>query len=247
VIAAQNGNAAAFYTLYILTGAALLYYSRQMNKKCPACSAVNFFDAKTCVRCKTAMTGIEYNNIAPRRSGVRLLSRVVICIFVCIAVIFGFYLSLMVSAKSLSSEQRIEVRNAIVVLNDRGFSSEIRLLYHIAAFRSEDNWLNASVAKENAYAATNFPFEIITLYPDFFTYPADETERAAILLHESRHLRGEDEHDAYAFVWKHHKQLGWTKEKYQNSVVWRNVRKQTKDNAPGLFVCDEKELGDCTE
>lgn len=178
-----------------------------------------------------------------------MLSRIVICIFVCFAAIFGFYLSLLVSAKSLSIEQRIEVRRAIALLNEHGLSSEIFLLYHFAAFRSEDNWLNASVAKENAYAATNFPFEIVTLYSDFFTYPADETERAAILLHESRHLHGEDEHDAYAYVWKHRKQLGWTKDKYSRSVVWRNVRKQTVDNVPELFVCEENdiEVADCTE
>lgn len=218
-----------------------------MNKKCPACNVVNFPDAEQCVRCKTSLVGSENNHAARRSSVSRIISRVVICVFVCFAAIFGFYLSLMASAESLSSQQRIEVRKAIDVLHERGFSSEIFLLYHFAAFRSEDNWLNASVAKENAYAATNFPFAIVTLYPDFFTYPRDETERAAILLHESRHLRGEDEHDAYAFVWKHHKQLGWTKGKYGDSVVWRNIRKQTKDNAPELFVCDVNEFGDCTE
>jgi len=139
------------------------------------------------------------------------------------------------------------VRKAIAVLNDRGFTNETFLLQHFSVFRSEDNWLNASVAKENAYAAANFPFEIVTLYPDFFTYPVDEVERAAILLHESRHLRGEDEHDAYKFVWEHRKQLGWTKDKYRESPVWSNIRNQTKDNVPELFVCEGKELNDCTE
>lgn len=220
-----------------------------MNKKCPACNVVNFPNALECVRCRSSLAGLETNSIGGRSSRSRLLTRIVVCVVVCIAVIFGFYLSLMVSAKSLSSAQKNEVRKSIAVLNERGFSSDIFLLYHLTAFRSEDNWLNASVAKENAYAATNFPFEIVTLYPDFFTYPLDETERAAILLHESRHLRGEDEHDAYAFVWKHHKQLGWTKEKYAKSVVWRNIRKQTKENVPELFICDgnDIEIGDCTE
>lgn len=217
-----------------------------MNKKCPACNVVNFADAEECVRCRMSLT--TENVHAVKRSPVsRLIIRVVICVFVCFAVIFGFYLSLMASARPISSEQRVEVRKAMAVLHERGFSNEIFLLHFFAVFRSEDNWLNASVAKENAYAATNFPFEIVTLYPDFFTYPRDETERAAILLHESRHLRGEDEHDAYAFVWKHHKKLGWTKEKYGDSVVWLNIRKQTKDNVPELFVCRDKEYGDCTE
>jgi hypothetical protein len=178
-----------------------------------------------------------------------LISRVVICIAVCGTVILGFYLSLTASAKPLSPEQGYQVRRALAVLNEQGFSDEIFLLAHFSVFRSEDNWLNASVAKENAYAATNFPFEIITLYADFFTYPVDETERAAILLHESRHLRGEDEHDAYKFVWLNRKQLGWTREKYARSEVWQNVRKQTRENVPELFICDgnDLEMGDCTE
>ena len=107
--------------------------------------------------------------------------------------------------------------------------------------------MNASVAKENAYAATNFPFEIITLYPDFFTYPADDTERAAILLHEARHLRGKDEADAYRFVWEHRKQLGWIEKQYSGSAVWRNVRQQTHETVPDLFVCDKNINGDCDE
>lgn len=220
-----------------------------MNIKCPACNVVNFPDAQECVRCRSSLAGIKNNNVVRKSAVSRVLMRIVICVFVCIAVVFGFYLSLMVSAKSLSREQKSEVRKAIDVLNERGFSGEIILLYHFTAFRSEDNWLNASVAKENAYAATNFPFEIVTLYPDFFTYPVDDIERAAILLHESRHLRGEDEHAAYEYVWMHRKQLGWTKEKYSRSVVWRNVRNQTKDNVPELFVCDgnDLEIGDCTE
>ena len=114
-------------------------------------------------------------------------------------------------------------------------------------FRSNDNWLNASIEKENAYAATNFPFEIITLYPDFFSYPLDDTERAAILLHEAKHLQGKDEKEAYEFVWKNRKKLGWVSEKYRNSVILTAVRKQTKELSPNLFVCDINPFGDCTE
>ncbi len=217
-----------------------------MNKKCHACNVVNFPNAETCVRCNASLNGGEK---VRKNTASRLLTRALICIAVCIAVIMGFYLSLTASAKGLSPEQGHQVRKAIAVLNERGFSDDIFLLAHFSIFRSEDNWLNASVAKENAYAAANFPFEIITLYPDFFTYPIDETERAAILLHESRHLRGEDEHDAYQYVWMHRKQLGWTRDKYSQSVVWRNIRSQTQDNVPEMFVCDDNdiEFGDCTE
>jgi hypothetical protein len=163
------------------------------------------------------------------------------------AVLFGFYLSLIASARSLAMDQKYAVRRAIAVLREKGFDDEVLLLESLTVFRSNDNWLNASVAKENAYAATNFPFEIMTLYPDFFTYPMDDTERAAVLLHESKHLAGKDEHDAYEFVWKNRRQLGWVKEKYGSSPVWENVRRQTMENVPELFICDRNEFNDCTE
>lgn len=166
---------------------------------------------------------------------------------VCIVVLTGFYLSLIGSASSLSIEEKQSVRASIAILREKGFADEVLLLETFAVFRSNDNWLNASVAKENAYAATNFPFEIITLYPDFFTYPIDDTERAAILLHEARHLAGKDEHDAYEFVWKHRRQLGWTSESYGKSPVWLNIRGQTRENVPMLFICDFLEAGDCTQ
>jgi hypothetical protein len=218
-----------------------------MNKKCSECRLVNFPDAVLCARCETEL--IETVNVAGNRSLWRsgFIVRAIVCICVCFVVILGFYLSLLVSAKSLTIEEKSTVRKAITVLKDKGFVSEATLLEHFTAFRSNDNWLNASVAKENAFAATNFPFEIMTLYSDFFTYPTDDTERAAILLHEAKHLAGKNEHDAYEFVWKNRKQLGWTRDKYLDSPVWSNIRKQTRDNAPELFVCDFNEFGDCTE
>jgi hypothetical protein len=152
-----------------------------------------------------------------------------------------------VSAKSLDREQKSKVKSAIAVLRDRGFPTEVMLLENFTVYRSNDNWLNASVAKENAYAATNFPFEIMTVYSDFFAYPLDDTERAAILLHEAQHLKGKDERAAYEFVWRNRAKLGWTKEKYSHSPVWQNVRNQTRDNAPNLFICEGEEFGDCTE
>ena len=121
------------------------------------------------------------------------------------------------------------------------------MLEHFAVFRGTDNWFNSLVPKENAYAATNFPFEIMTVYPDFFAYPVDDVERAAILLHEARHLKGGDEKDAYEFVWKNRFKLGWTKEGYYNSPVWKNVRRQTREYAPGLFACPGNDFDDCTE
>jgi len=218
-----------------------------MSKRCPICGLINFHSAVSCARCDTRLD--DANNLTADRSNwwSRFAVRALVCFFVCIVAILGFYLSLIASAKPLTFEQKATVRTAIGILKEKGFSREAMLLEDFTIFRADDNWLNASVPKENAYAATNFPFEIMTLYPDFFTYPVDDTERAAILLHEARHLAGKDEKDAYAFVWKNRKRLGWTEDKYRSSVVWRNVRDQTRDNAPNIFVCDSNEFGDCTQ
>lgn len=176
----------------------------------------------------------------------KILRRVVVCIFVCVLSVFGFYLSLVFSSKPLSYQDKQTIQSSIDILQAKGFSEEAFMLNYLSAFRSSDNWLNASVPKENAYAATNFPFEIITIYRDFFTYPVDDTERAAILLHEAQHLKGADEKEAYEFVWKNRRKLGWSEENYANSVIWQNVRKQTKEFVPNLFVCDVNPYGDCT-
>ena len=199
------------------------------------------------MRCEAALTGPNVTLKEKHSFAGWMLIRAGAIVTTCIVITAGFYLSLITSAERLSYEQKETVRRATDVLRDRGFDTEAMLLSRITAFRASDNWLNASVAKENAYAATNFPFEIMTLYPDFFTYPADDVEKAAILLHEARHLMGEGEKDAYAFVWKHRRQLGWTQDKYGTSPVWTNVREQTRDLVPELFNCADKLMGDCTD
>ncbi len=151
------------------------------------------------------------------------------------------------TSKPLSFDEKQTVKNAIKVLDEKGFSNEVFLLNYLTSFRSNDHWLNASVEKESAYAATNFPFEIMTIYPDFFQLSIDDTERAAILLHEAKHLEGKDETEAYKFVWENRKKLGWTKETHGNSQVWQSVRKLTKEYSPELFVCEFNAFGDCTE
>lgn len=215
-----------------------------MNKKCPNCRLVNFSAETVCSRCGEVLTGSDAQT---KKKGGGLLARAAICLLVCIAVLIAFYLSLIFSAKRLNAEQKAEVGRAIDVLEARGFSSETFLLRNLTAFRGNDNWLNSMVAKENAYAATNFPFEIMTLYSDFFAYPIDDVERAAILLHEAEHLKGKNEHDAYKFVWGNRVKLDWTRDKYISSPVWQNIRKQTKDNVPEMFNCADSEFGDCTE
>lgn len=215
--------------------------------KCPNCNLVNYAEADCCARCRYDLAGsvsVESGN-EPKKSN--FVRRAIVCLMVCVAVIAGFYSSLVFSASSLNPEEKRKTQDAIRILEEKGFSSEVFLLKRLAVFRSNDNWLNASIEKENAYAATNFPFEIVTLYPDFFTFPIDNTERAAILLHEAQHLMGEDEKAAYEFVWKNRKKLGWAGENYADSVILTAVRKQTKELVPVLFVCDVNPHGDCTE
>ncbi len=221
-----------------------------MKKRCPQCQTVNFAHAKDCVRCRTDLTETapsseDRTTKTPIKS--KFLRRTVVCIAVVLLTLLTFYFSLILTSKSLGYDEKQSVKKAIAVLDEKGFSREVFLLTCLTNFRANDNWLNASTKFENAYAATNFPIEIMTVYPEFFTDTLDDTERAAILLHEAQHLKGADEQEAYQFVWENRKQLGWTKDIYARSVVWRNVRLQTKEVAPNLFVCDWNDVGDCTE
>jgi hypothetical protein len=179
-----------------------------------------------------------------KREGV--FHRVLILFAVCIGAVGIFYSSLIFTASPLSGDEAEKVKAALNVIEKTGFINEAYLLRDLATFRGSDNWLNAAIAKENAYAATNYPFAVITIYPDFFAYPEDDVERAAILLHEARHLKGDGEEEAYEFVWRNRKYLGWTEEKYGDSVTWLNIRTQTHEYAPNLFVCDFNPLRDCT-
>jgi len=216
-----------------------------MRKDCSNCHLVNRPDAKTCVRCDHSLNGPPTS--APRRrTGRGIPARIAVCVTVCAGLVIAFYVSLVFSARPLSIDQKYQVRQAIRLLRDKGFGREAMLLDNFTVYRSDDNWLNASVAKETAYAATNFPFQIMTLYPDFFTYPVDDVERAAILLHEAKHLEGWNEAEAYEFVWRSRQTLGWTRDGYAHSPVWQNVRIQTRNEAPLLFICVQKDFGDCT-
>ncbi len=223
--------------------------SKPMKKRCPKCQMVNFSHSKECVRCRSCLIEVSTFEDGAKKSGSKsmILQRAIICVAVIFLTLLGFYLSLLYTSKSLSYDEKQIVQKAITVLDEKGFSREVFLLNHLTSFRGNDNWLNASTKFENAYAATNFPIEIMTIYPEFFTDTLDDTERAAILLHEAQHLKGADEKEAYQFVWQNRKILGWTKETYDRSVVWTNVRVQTKEFAPNLFVCNWNETGDCTE
>lgn len=221
-----------------------------MKKLCPNCRLVNFPNAEKCVRCGQPLSEMlvsESIGEKKKKSKSTYIKRAVICVAVCVLAVAGFYLSLIFTSDSLKSEEKTAIRNGIAVLQEKGFARDVFLLNYVTSFRANDHWLNASTKFENAYAATNFPFEIMTVYPDFFTFTVDDTERAAILLHEAQHLKGADEKEAYEFVWKNRKILGWTKDKYKDSIIWRNVRTQTREFVPNLFVCEWNEADDCTE
>lgn len=225
-----------------------------MNKKCPDCRHVNFAEAEKCVRCQKNIVHIEpettrrVSSRHPQRTLVaKIFRRGAVCLFISLLVLLGFYLSLLATSKSLTYDEKKTVKTSADILEQKGFRREAFLLKYVASLRGNDNWLNASTRDENAYAATNFPFEVITIYPEFFTVPQDETERAMILLHEARHLQGANEKEAYEYVWRNRRKLGWTSENYKTSKVFINVEKQTREFAPELFNCDWKAGGDCTE
>jgi hypothetical protein len=100
----------------------------------------------------------------------KIFRRALICAVVCIFAMLGFYLSMIFTSASLKSAERKNVAVAVNILDEKGFAKEVFLLKYLTSFRGNDNWLNASTKLEDAYAATNFPFEIMTIYPDFFEY-----------------------------------------------------------------------------
>ncbi len=205
-----------------------------MNKKCPKCYLNNPASVKSCVRCSLNLLEVSSEK-SDKSSSPTILMRAAVVILLCIIGLGGFYYSLIFSSESLNFEQEQTIDRSIQILREKGFTDEVFYLENFAALRGSDNWLNSSIPKENAYAATNYPFEIMTIYPDFFTFPQDDLERAAILLHEAKHLQGADEKKAYSFVWANRFKLGWTEQNYGNSIIWRNVRLQTKEYAPHLF------------
>ncbi len=218
-----------------------------MKKKCPDCKLVNYAAADACLRCGKGLIEAYAMPGGDTKNPARMVRRVLVFLAVSVAAIAVFYASLVFSAQPLGIQQMRSIEAAVDLLESKGFKGEAFLLRRVAIFRSEDNWLNASVEKENAFAATNFPFEIVTIYPDFFSYPVDDVERAAILLHEAKHLEGSDEKAAYEFVWRNREILGWKTERYQHSKILSQVRGQTREAVPNLFVCDINPYDDCTE
>ena len=230
------------------------------NLKCAGCGLVNFASAPACKRCDAPLEpALAYaaaaahdfgfaDAFAPegkRRRG--LLRRALAVPAVLLALLVGCHASLIFTSEGATYDEREQVNRAVELIEQAGFARETFLLKRLTNFRTTDNWLNRYAGHDNAFASTNFPFEFVTLYPDFFRYPADDVERAVILLHEARHLAGAGEEEACASVWRDKARLGWTREKYGKTRVWLNVAELSRRFAPGLFACGEDGKQDCHE
>jgi hypothetical protein len=195
---------------------------------------------------ETVHSGIVSEQLASYRK--RSLSGLIATSALCAAIALGvFYSSLIATSQPITAEEYSEVNDALELLEAKGFEREVFLLRNTAQFRRSDNWFNSAILKADSYAATNFPFQIITLYPDFYSKTTDDVERAMVLLHEAKHLESEDENGAYAFVWQNRERLGWTQLSHGTTPTYVTISEQTREHAPELFTCRDKLWNDCTE
>lgn len=219
------------------------------GSRCRRCGLVNWAVAVACKRCGAPLGGARpaiREGGAPTGAslGGRFLKRALVVGGIVVLFLVAAYVSLRVTSEPVNAEQRELIDRAILLLDERGFTDSTRLL-RLATYRSTDNWWNRYMGHREAYAAVNFPFQVVTLYPDFFAHPTDDTERAVVLLHEAYHLAGSGEEQAFAGVWRDKQRLGWTEEKYGRTRVWRSVREFTALHAPALFRCGEDGRSDC--
>jgi hypothetical protein len=219
------------------------------STRCSQCGLVNFASADECKRCGASLSGpdraestIEETEAPQKRSLARRLTWILGMTCVTLAI---YYISLLLTSDSIKWQERQTVEHAVAVLEQKGFGKEVFVLRHLVSFRTTDNWWNTQVGHHDAYAATNFPFEVMTLYPEFFDTATDDTERATILLHESYHLFGGGEAAALEGVWRNKGRLGWTAAKYGETKVWKNTRDLTMSEVPQLFRCGLENSSDC--
>jgi len=226
-------------------------HNPSMNRSlCEHCGLPNFATSDTCRRCGAPCVLTQAPTPTPSGDltlGGRSLWQWAVWIAgVTVVLLLGSYGSLLVTSEGLASDQHAAVARAIAVLQRAGFSREATVLDRFVSWRSTDNWWNAYVGHQRAYAATNYPFAVITLYPPFFRVAVDDTERAAILLHEAYHVVGEDEEAALRRAWLAKQRIGWTEDRYAHTRVWKNTREWTVANVPGLFRCGVDGDADCT-
>jgi hypothetical protein len=219
--------------------------------KCAQCGLVNFANAEQCQRCGAAATAAgevaDADVIAAPKGGRSFRQRALWIAGMTGTILVICYCSLRLTSDAVTWQQQQIVDRAIDQLAQRGFNRETFVLRHLVSYRTTDNWWNMQVGHESAYAATNFPFEIMTLYPEFFETARDDTERAAILLHESYHLFGANEPRALEQTWRNKARLGWTADKYGTTKVWLNTKELTMRAAPALFRCGPEQNEDCIQ
>lgn len=221
-----------------------------MNRaKCARCGLVNSPTDQHCRRCATPLSssklldGPDNEKVKTRSLGKRVLW----ILGTTLVLLFAWYLSMLLTSQELAFDRRQAVAQAVAILEQKGFSKQAFVLSHLVKYRDTDNWWNRSVGHHDAYAATNFPFEVMTLYPEFFDSAVDDTERAAILLHETYHLFGSGEAAALEGVWRDKQRLGWTAHKYGQTKVWSNTKELTAATVPWLFTCGSDTRSDCME
>ena len=222
------------------------------RQKCVNCGLVNAAADEQCRRCgalladdeSPATEPLEVEPLAhPRRRS--LFKRLGWIISATLIVLVVWYLSLLMTSDRLQPDEYLKVDVAIGLIEQSGFTREGFVLRHATMFRSTDNWWNRYLGHRDAYAATNFPFEIVTLYPEFFKDPIDDRERAAVLLHEARHLLGDGEEAALRSTWMSKQRLGWTADKYKQTKVWDATERLTRAQFPYLFQCGADGQADC--
>ncbi len=224
----------------------------QSRNKCANCGLVNASSDELCRRCGTSLTDGE--RISPvateaiidestKKRG--FLKRVTWVLGATLILLLIWYVSLLTSSHGLQPDQREKVDNAVALLQQQGFNREAFILKHLTVFRGTDNWWNNYIGHRDAYAATNFPFEVVTLYSDFFEVPLDDKERAAVLLHEACHLMGDGEDSALDSTWRNKQQLGWTADKYKQTRLWNATEQLTRARLPFMFQCGLDGNADC--
>jgi hypothetical protein len=220
-----------------------------MRNRCGQCGLVNTQSDETCRRCGALLSDAPNEpdsaagTVKKRGIGRRLawiMGATILLLFIC-------YLSLLLTSNDLEDDKRKTVERAIAVLAQGGFDRQAFELNHVVKYRKTDNWWNRYVGHHDAYAATNFPFEVVTLYPEFFDVAIDDNERAAILLHEAYHLFGSGEEAALEHTWREKHRIGWTENRYGQTKVWANTKELTMAQLPRLFQCGAEGRSDCIQ
>ena len=209
---------------------------------------MNFADAEACRRCRGDLLDLPVANAevaGPAASSRGAGRRITFILLAILLSIFAWSRSLLLTSIPIDDEQRPIVLHAVEILERAGFGKEVTMLRNFANYRSTDNWWNTYLGHSQAYAATNFPLGVVTLYEPFFRATTDDTERAAILLHEAQHLLGAGEPAALETTWRQKSRIGWTADKYGDTKVWRNTREWTTADVPSLFQCGADGRGDC--